>query len=178
MKQIKTVLLCLNIICKMKGCFLVGFERHCWYCSVAQSCPTLWPCGFQHTRFPCPSPSPGVCSDSCPLSWWCHPNHFRALLSLSPPAFNLCQPQGLFQWVGSLHHVARGGASASASSDEYSGLISFRIDRFDLLALQGTLKSLLWHHRSKASILWCSAFFMVQLLHPYVTTGKTIALTI
>ena len=115
MKQIKTVLLCLNIICKMKGCFLVGFERHCWYCSVAQSCPTLWPCGFQHTRFPCPSPSPGVCSDSCPLSWWCHPNHFRALLSLSPPAFNLCQPQGLFQWVGSLHHVARGGASASAS---------------------------------------------------------------
>ena len=63
------------------------------------------------------------------------------------------------------------------SSNEYSGLISFRIDWFDLLAVQGTLKSLLQHHSSKASILWCSAFFMVQLSHPYMTTGKTIALT-
>ena len=63
-------------------------------------------------------------------------------------------------------------------SNEYSGLISFRIDWFDLLAVQGTLKSLLQHHSSKASILWCSAFFMVQLSHPYMTTGKTIALTI
>ena len=62
-------------------------------------------------------------------------------------------------------------------SNEYSGLISFRIDRFDLLAIQGTLKSLLQHHSSKASILWHSAFFMVQLSHPYMTTGKTIALT-
>ena len=62
-------------------------------------------------------------------------------------------------------------------SNEYSGLISFRIDRFDLLAVQGTLKSLLQHHSSKASILRCSAFFTVQLWHPYMTTGKTIALT-
>ena len=62
------------------------------------------------------------------------------------------------------------------SSNEYSGLISFRIYRFDLLVVQGTLKSLLQHHNSKALIIWCSAFFMVQLLHPYVTTGKTIAL--
>ena len=61
--------------------------------------------------------------------------------------------------------------------NEYSGLISFRIDWLDLLAVQGTLKSLLQHHSSKASILWCSAFFMVQLLHPYMTTGKTRALT-
>jgi len=61
--------------------------------------------------------------------------------------------------------------------NEYSGLISFRIDWFDLLAVQGTLKSLLQHHSSKASILWCSAFFMVQLSHPYMTTWKTIALT-
>ena len=61
-------------------------------------------------------------------------------------------------------------------SNEYSGLISFRIDWFDLLAVQGTLKSLLQHHSSKASILWCSAFFMVQLSHLYMTTGKTIAL--
>ena len=63
-------------------------------------------------------------------------------------------------------------------SNEYSGLISFRINWFDLLAVQRTLKSLLQHHYSKASILWCSAFFMIQLLHPYMTTGKTIALTI
>ena len=64
-----------------------------------------------------------------------------------------------------------------STSNEYSGLISFRIDLLDLLAVQGTLKSLLQHHSSKASILWCSAFFMVQLSHPYMTTGKTIALT-
>ena len=62
-------------------------------------------------------------------------------------------------------------------SNEYSGLISFKMDWFDLLAVQGTLKSLLQHHSLKASVLWCSAFFMVQLSHPYMTTGKTIALT-
>ena len=62
-------------------------------------------------------------------------------------------------------------------SNEYSGLISFRVDWFDLLAVQGTLKSLLQHYSSKASILWCSAFFTVQLSHPYMTTGKTIVLT-
>ena len=62
-------------------------------------------------------------------------------------------------------------------SNEHSGLISFRMDWLDLLAVQGTLKSLLQYHRSKASILWCSAFFIVQLSHPYMTTGKTIALT-
>ena len=64
-----------------------------------------------------------------------------------------------------------------SSSNEYSGLISFRLDWLDLLAVQGTLKSLPQHHSSKASILWCSAFFIVQLSHPYMTTGKTIALT-
>ena len=63
-------------------------------------------------------------------------------------------------------------------SNEYSRLISFRIDWFDLLGVQGTLKSLFQHHRAKASVLWLSAFFMIQLLHPYLTTGKTIALTI
>ena len=62
-------------------------------------------------------------------------------------------------------------------SNEYSGLISFRMDWLDLLAVQGTLKSLLQHHSSKASILWCSAFFIVQLSHPHLTTGKTLALT-
>ena len=74
--------------------------------------------------------------------------------------------------------MAKGSFSFSFSpSNEYSGLISFRIDWFDLLAVQGTLKSLLQHCISKASILWCSAFFRVQVSHPYMTTGKTIALT-
>ena len=67
---------------------------------------------------------------------------------------------------------------STCPSSEYSGLISFKIDWFDFLAVPGILRSLLQHHSSKASILWCSAFFMVQLSHPYMTTGKTIALTI
>ena len=80
--------------------------------------------------------------------------------------------------MSSLHQVGqRSGASASLFN-EYSGLISFRIDEFDLLAVQGMLKSLLQHHNSKASILWHSAFFPVQLSHPYMTTEKTIALTL
>ena len=70
------------------------------------------------------------------------------------------------------------GGSSISPSNEYSGFISFRIDWLDLLAVQGTLKSLLQHHSLKASILWLSAFFMVQLSHPYKTTGKTIALTV
>ena len=77
--------------------------------------------------------------------------------------------------------IASSGQSIEASASvlfEYSGLISFRIDWFDLLAVQGTLKSLLQHHSLKTSILWRSAFFMVHLSHPYMTTGKTIALTI
>ena len=101
------------------------------------------------------------------------------LLSPSPLIFNLSQHQGLFQWVGSLHQVAEYWSltSSISSSSEYSGLISFRIDCFALLAVPGTLKSLLQHHSSKASILQRSAFFIVQLSHPYMTTGKTIALT-
>ena len=101
------------------------------------------------------------------------------LSSPSPLAFNLSQHQGLFQWVSSLHQVAKvlEFQLQHQSSNEYSGLISFRIDWFDLLAVQGTLKSLLQNHSSKASILRHLAFFIVQLSHPYMTTGKTIALT-
>ena len=82
-------------------------------------------------------------------------------------------------WLSSLHQGAKDWSfSFSISpSDEYSGLISFRMDWLDLLAVQGTLKSILQHHSSKASILWHSAFFMIQLSHPYMTTGKMIALT-
>ena len=102
------------------------------------------------------------------------------LSSHSPPAFNLAQHQSLFQWVSPWHQVAKAYWNFSFSispSNKYSGLISFRIDWFDLFAVQRTLKNHLQHHSSKASILWHSAFFMVQLSHPYMTTGKTIALT-
>ena len=101
------------------------------------------------------------------------------LSSPSPPAFNLSQHQHLFEWVSS-SHLGPKDCSFSFSispSNDYSELISFRIDWFDLLALQGTLNSFLQHHGSKASILWCSAFFIVQLSHLYMTTGKTMALT-
>ena len=95
----------------------------------------------------------------------------------SPPALNLSQHHGLFQWVGTSHQVAKLWSFSISPSYEYSGLISFRIDWFDLLAVQGTLRSLLQHHRLKASVLQHSAFFTVQLSQPYMTTGKTIALT-
>ena len=105
------------------------------------------------------------------------------LLSLSPPAFNLSQHQGLCKGVSSSHQMAKywsfsfSFSFSISPSNEYSGLISFRMDWLNLLAVQGTLKSLLQHHSSKASLLRCSAFFMVQLSHPYTTTEKTIALT-
>ena len=97
----------------------------------------------------------------------------------SPPAFNLSHHQGFFQWVRSLHQVPKyWSLSFSISpSNEYSGLTSFSIDWFYLLAVQGTLNSLLQHHSSKASILRPSAFFMIQFSYPYMTTGKTITLT-
>ena len=98
--------------------------------------------------------------------------------SPSPPALNLSQHLGLFQWVSSLHQVAKVlEFQLRISPDEHPGLISYRMNWLDLLAVQGTLKSLLQHHSSKASILCCSAFFIVQLWHPYMTTGKIMALT-
>ena len=105
------------------------------------------------------------------------PSH--PVLSPSPPAFNLCQHQGIFQWISSSHQMAKELELQNhcQSFHEYSGLLSFRIDWLNLLAVQGTLKRLLQHHSSKASILQCSAFFIVQLSRPYMTTGKTIALT-
>ena len=103
------------------------------------------------------------------------------LMSSSPAAFNLSQKQGLFQWFISGGQSIGASASASIQLQSFQWifrLISFRIDWVDLLAVQGTLKSLLQHHSSKTSSLRSSAFFMVQLSHPYMTTGKIIALTI
>ena len=149
------------------------------FSSVAQS--------SQHARPPCPSPTPRVHPNSCASSQWCHP----AILSSVVPVFSCPQPlpasesfpmSQLFAWGGQSI-----GVSASASvlpkslsigpSKEHPGLISFRMAWLDLLAVQGTLKSLLQHHSSEASILWHSAFFTVQLSHPYMTTGKTTPLT-
>ena len=125
-----------------------------------------------------PSPTPRACSNSCPSSWYAiQPSH--PLSSPSPPALNLSQHQGLFKWVSSSYQVAKlwSFSLSISSSNEYSGLISFRTDCLILLVVQRTLKSLLQHHSSKASILQHSAFFIVHLSHPYMTTGKTIALT-
>ena len=105
------------------------------------------------------------------------PSH--PLSSPSPSALDLSQHQDLFEWVSSSHQVAKVLESQPQhqSSNEHPGLISFRMDWLDLLAVQRTLKCPLQHHSSKASILQCLAFFIVQLSHPYMTTGKTIALT-
>ena len=104
------------------------------------------------------------------------PSH--PLLFPSSHAFDLSQHQGLFQSVSSLHQVSKVlELQFQHQSFQNLGLISFRIDWSNLLTAQGTLKILLQHHSSKASVLWCSAFFMVQFSHLYMTTGKTIALT-
>jgi len=139
---------------------------------------SLRPHESQHSRPPCPSPTPGVHSDSCPSSQWCHP----AISSSVVPFSSCLQALPASESFPMSHLVAWGGQSTGVfsfsiiSSKEIPGLVSFRVDWLDLLAVQGTLKSLLQHHSSKTSILQRSAFFKVQLPHPYMTTGKTIAL--
>ena len=221
-----------------------------------QSCLTLCPHEVQHASLPCPSPSPGVCSNSYPLSHWCHPTILsfltpfssytvdvkliKSVLNLSfdqPQLYKIqfvcsvvsdsLQPHGLqharppcpsptpgtyllklksIESVMASNHLIlrcplfllpsiflsirvfsneavlhirwlKHWTFSIGPSNEYSRLISCRIDYSDLLAVHVTLKSLLQHHSSKASILLCSAFFIVQLSHPYTTTGKAIALT-
>ena len=149
-------------------------------CSVVSN--SLITQGLQHARLPCPSPTPGACSNSCPLSRWCHPTISSSVIPFSSclqsfPASGSFQMSQFFP-MSHIKWPNYWSFSLSISpSNKYSGLISFRMDWLDLLAVQGALKSLLQHHSSKASILRCSAFFIVQLSHPYMTTGKTIALT-
>ena len=132
----------------------------------------------QHTRPPCRSPTPRVHSNPCPSSQWCHPTVSSSVVPFSscpqsfpaPGSFPMSQLFGLRwpkYWTFNFN---------ISPSNEHPGLIFFRMDWLELLAVQGTLKSLL-HYSSKASILWHSAFSIVQLSHPYMTTGKTIALT-
>ena len=139
---------------------------------------SLWPHRLQHTRLPCSSTTPGACSNSSPLSVM--PSNHLILSHHLLLLYSIFPSIRVFSYESVLHIKWPKYWSFSCiihPSNEYSGLISFRMDWLDLLAVQRTLKSLLQHHSSKASILWCSAFFIVQLSHPYVTTGKTIALT-
>ena len=137
---------------------------------------SLWPHELLHARLPCPSPTPEAFSNAFPLSQWCHPTISSSVIPFSA-CFQSCPASGSFPVS---QFFASGGQSigalASASvlpMNIQAGLIFFRIDWFDLLAVQGTLKSLLQHHSTKASILWHSAFFMVPLSHPYITSGKS-----
>ena len=173
-----------------KACFffLLKFSVHCHliaYLSLSVQfshsvvSDSLRPHESQHARPPCPSPTPRVHSDSRSSNQWCHP-----AISSSVIPFSSC-PQSLpasksFSNESPLRMRWPKYWSFSFSiipSKEIPELISFRMDWLDLLAVQGTLRSLLQHHISKASILRCSAFFIVQLSHPHMTTGKIIALT-
>ena len=141
------------------------------FSSVAQSCPTLCnPIDCSYARFPCHHQVPELVQIQAHLT-------LCGALLLLPSIFSSIR---VFSNESVLHIRQPKYWSFSfniSHSNEYSGLISFRIDWFDLLAVQGTLKSLLQQHSSNPSILQCSAFFIIQLSHPYMTTGKTIALT-
>ena len=141
---------------------------------------SLWPHGLQHTSPPCPSTTPRVYKNSCPLSWWCHPTISASVIPFSshPQSFPASWSFPMSQFFCIRWPKYWSFSFNISPTNEHPGLISFRMNWLDLLALQGTLKSLLQHHSLKALILQCSVFFMVQLSHPYMTTGKTIALTI
>ena len=136
---------------------------------------SLWLHGLQYARLSCPSPTPGACSTH--VHWIGDPiQSSHPLLSPSPPAFNLSQHQGLFQWVSSSHQVAKVLELRHQSFQWIFRTDFIRIEWFDLLEVQRTLKSLLQHHSSKASVLRSSAFFMVQPSYPNMSR-KNVALT-
>ena len=150
------------------------------FSSVAQSCLTLCdPMDHSTLGFPvCPSPTPGPCSNSCLSSRWCHPTVSSPVIPFFPafnfPSIRVFSSESVL-WISWPKYWSF--SFSISPSNAYSGLISFRIHWFDLLAVQEILNSFLQHHSSKASIFQCSACFTVQLSHPYMTTGKTIALT-
>ena len=126
--------------------------------------------GLQHARLPCPLPTPGAYSNSCPSRWWCHATTSSSVVPFSS-CFQSLPTSGSFPNVSVLRIRWPKYWSFSfsiSSSNEYSGLIPFRIDWFDLLVVQGTLKSLLQHHSSKAPILQHSALFTVQIFHTWL----------
>ena len=137
----------------------------------------LRPHGLQHARPPCLSPTPGAYSNSCPSHRSCHPTISSSVIPFSSHLQSF-PASGSFpmSWFFTSGGQSIWSFSFSISpSSEYSGLISFWMDWLDLFAVQGNLKSLLQHHSSKASILQRSAFFIVQLSHPYMTTGKNLS---
>ena len=139
---------------------------------------SLQPHGLQHVRLPYPSPTPRACSSSCPSGWWCHPTISSSVVPFS--CLQFVSASGSFpmnQFFTSGGQSVGASASASALPMNIQGWFPLRLTGWISLQSKGTLKSLLQHHSSKSSILQCSAFFMVQLSHPYMTTGKTIALT-
>ena len=137
---------------------------------------SLRPQGLQHARPPCLSPTLGVYSNSCPLSWWCHPTISSSAIPLSSHLQSFPASGSFLELSLHIRRPKYWSISFSISpSNEYSGLISFRIYWFNFLAVQRTLQSLLQHHSSK-TILQHSAFFTVQLSHPYLTTEKTMPL--
>ena len=139
---------------------------------------SLRPHGLQHTRLPCPPLSPRVCSSLYPFSWWCclTVSSSASLFSFLPPVFPSIRVFSSESFVRIRWPKYWSFSFSINPSNEYSGLISYRMDWFDLPAVQGNLKSLHQHHNLKASILWHWAFFIVHLSRPYMTTAKTIAL--
>ena len=135
---------------------------------------SLQPHEPQHARPTCPSPTPGDHPNPCPLSWWCHPTISSSVIPISSrsqsfPASGSFQMSQLFAWGGQSVWVSVSTSVLPMNTQDWSplgwtGLISFRMDWLDLLAVQGTLKRLLQHHRSKVSILWRSAFCIVPTL--------------
>ena len=156
--------------------FIIQFSSVQFSCSVMAD--SLWPHESQHAWPPCPSPSPGVHSNSCPSSQWCHPAilpsviPFSSCLQSLPASENFPMSQ-LFAWGGQSTGVSALASFLPKDTQDWSPL---EWAAWISLQFKG-LSSLLQHHSSKASILRCSAFFTVQLSHPYMTTGKTIALT-
>ena len=139
---------------------------------------SLRPHGLQHARLPCLSPNPRACSNSCPLNRWCYPTISSFVIFFSSPP-SIIPSIGVFSNKSVLHIRWTKYWSFSFSispSNEYSRLILFTIDWFELLVFPGTFKNLLQHNNSKASVPQHSAFFMVQCSHPYMTTRKIIAL--
>ena len=140
-------------------------------CSVVSDSATPWTGAH---RLPCLSLSPRACSKSCPLSLWCHPTILSSVVPFSSHVQSF-PASGSFSMS---QFFASGGQLQHQSLNEHSELISFKIDWLDLLAVQGTVKNLFQHHSWKASVLQHSAFSMVQLSHPYMTTGRIIAWTL
>ena len=160
------------MICQEQHDFIISVQFNL---SVMSDC--LWPHGLQHTRPPCPSPTPGVYSNSCPLSQWCYPTTSSSVVPFSS-CLQSFPASGSFQ----MSQFTSGGQSIGISASAL--VLPMKIQDWFPLGWTGwiswqskALRSLLQYHSSKASILQCSAFFIVQLSHPYMTTGKTIALT-